>query len=68
MVTVGGGWNKVDDYMKRHDPVKTFVYEREQLKYSDLPKNKKKYYEFRSIYKYPGYKRINSIYNKVKNK
>lgn len=63
MVTVGGGWNEVDEYMERHDPVKTFVYEREQL-----PENKKKYYEFRSIYKYPGYKRINSIYNKIKNK
>ncbi|XP_052086927.1 WASP homolog-associated protein with actin, membranes and microtubules-like isoform X2 [Mytilus californianus] len=57
IVTVGGGWNKMNDYMERHDPVKRFVYERQQLKNSNLPEKKKKYYGFKSIYKSPQYKR-----------
>ncbi|XP_063401929.1 uncharacterized protein LOC134686185 [Mytilus trossulus] len=56
IVTVGGGWNIMDDYMERHDPVQGFVYGREHLKNSELRENKKKYYGFKSIYKYPQYK------------
>ncbi|XP_063403594.1 uncharacterized protein LOC134687321 [Mytilus trossulus] len=52
-VKVGGGWNTMNDYMERHEPVKRFVYEREHLKNSDLPESKKKYYGFRSNYKSP---------------
>ncbi|XP_071134418.1 uncharacterized protein [Mytilus edulis] len=54
-VKVGGGWNTMNDYMERHEPVKRFVYEREHLKNSDLPEAKKKYYGFRSNYKSPRY-------------
>ncbi|XP_052086923.1 ras-associated and pleckstrin homology domains-containing protein 1-like [Mytilus californianus] len=61
IVTVGGGWNKMNDYMERHEPVKRFVYEREQLKNSDLPEKKKKYYGFKSIYKSPGYRKAHRI-------
>ncbi|VDH90218.1 Hypothetical predicted protein [Mytilus galloprovincialis] len=56
IVTVGGGWNTMDDYMERHDPVQGFVYGREHLQNSNLPENKKKYFGFKSIYKYPQYK------------
>ncbi|CAC5422476.1 unnamed protein product [Mytilus coruscus] len=62
IVTVGGGWNKMNEYMERHDPVKRFVYEREQLKNSNLPEKKKKYYGFKSIYKSPQYKRAYRFY------
>lgn len=51
----------MDDYMERHEPVKTFVYEREQLKNSDKPEKKKKYYGFKSIYKSPGFTRAHCI-------
>ncbi|XP_063404370.1 uncharacterized protein LOC134687841 [Mytilus trossulus] len=61
IVTVGGGWNKMDDYMERHEPVKRFVYEREHMKNSDLPEKKKKYYGFKSIYKSPGFTRAHRI-------
>ncbi|CAG2205791.1 unnamed protein product [Mytilus edulis] len=56
IVTVGGGWNTMDDYMERHDPVQGLVYGREHLINYDLPENKKKYYGFKSNYKYPQYK------------
>ncbi|XP_052086736.1 uncharacterized protein LOC127724026 [Mytilus californianus] len=56
-VKVGGGWNTMNDYMERHEPVIRFVYEREHLKNSDLPEKKKKYYGFRSTYKSPRYNR-----------
>ncbi|CAC5422475.1 unnamed protein product [Mytilus coruscus] len=61
IVTVGGGWNKMNDYMERHEPVKKFVYEREHLKNSNLPEKKKKYYGFKSIYKSPRYNRAHCI-------
>ncbi|XP_071135241.1 uncharacterized protein [Mytilus edulis] len=62
IVTVGGGWNTMDDYMERHDPVQGFVYKREHLKNSDLPENRKKFYGFKSIYKYPQYKSAYHFY------
>ncbi|XP_052087131.1 uncharacterized protein LOC127724243 [Mytilus californianus] len=58
IVTVGGGWNTMDNYMERHDPVQGFVY----IRNSDLPENRKKYYGFKSIYKYPQYKSAYRFY------
>lgn len=45
----------MDEYLERHDPVKKFVYQRRHLKNFDLPKKKKTFYGFKSIYKFPHY-------------
>lgn len=46
LVKVGGGWNTMNDYMERHAPVKTFVYNRELS--AGSTKATKEYYAFNS--------------------